>query len=259
MKPWRLAMTISCLAAAFHLHGDSTTPRHLRLIKPLPGPPLILWAWEEPEDLRTLDPARAGVAFLAERIFLGASPQFIPRHQPIAVPDHIDATAVVRIETHPGFRDSESLRALTTRELLRVAALPRTRAFQIDFDATKSQQPFYADVLRRIRTALPPNQILTITALVSWCATPNSWLATLPIDAAVPMHFRLGKHTGSWPIREPLCTTTTGIATDEPASAPPTPATNTYIFSPHPWTADQIAQINQNHIPTNSIIERIRP
>ena len=180
MKPWRLAMTISCLAAAFHLHGDSTTPRHLRLIKSLPGPPLILWAWEEPEDLRTLDPARAGVAFLAERIFLGASPQFIPRHQPIAVPDHIDATAVVRIETHPGFRDSESLRALTTRELLRVAALPRTRAFQIDFDATQSQQPFYADILRRIRTALPPNQILTITALASWCATPNSWLATLP-------------------------------------------------------------------------------
>lgn len=94
-------MAISCLATA------------------LSPPPLILWAWEEPKDLRALAPTHAGVAVLAERIFLGASPQFIPRHQPISVPDHIDATAV---EPHLGFRDTESLRAITTHELLRIAA-----------------------------------------------------------------------------------------------------------------------------------------
>ena len=28
-------------------------------------PPVMLWAWEAPQDLRALDPSRTGVAFLA--------------------------------------------------------------------------------------------------------------------------------------------------------------------------------------------------
>jgi hypothetical protein len=259
VKLWRLATAITYLAAAFQLHGDSAAITKSRLIKPLPGPPLILWAWEEPEDLRALDPSHAGVAFLAERIFLGSSPQFIPRHQPIAVPANIDATAVVRIETRPGFRDTETLRALTARELLRVASLPHTYALQVDFDATQSQQPFYADVLRRTRASLPPDHQLTITALISWCAIPSGWLATLPIDAAVPMYFRLGKHTGTWLTREPLCSTTRGISTDEPLRASPKSVAQTYIFTPHSWTPSQITQINQDKIPTDTLVARGNP
>ena len=38
---------------------------------PLPGfPKVLLWAWQRPEDLRFLDPQRAGVAFLAATITL---------------------------------------------------------------------------------------------------------------------------------------------------------------------------------------------
>ena len=33
-------------------------------------PPIILWAWEQPEDLEFLDPHRFGVAFLAQTLIL---------------------------------------------------------------------------------------------------------------------------------------------------------------------------------------------
>src|SRR5215475_1898342 len=124
MKFRRPLAVTALLAGALPFLGDASRPfpTHTRLF---PAPPIILWAWEEPEDLRTLDPQRAGVAFLAERIFLGSETQFLPRRQRISVLENIWAEAVVRIETRPGFRDSESLRAQTAKELLHVASLPR--------------------------------------------------------------------------------------------------------------------------------------
>ena len=128
-----LAVT-ALLAGALPFLGDASRPSrtHPHLF---PAPPIILWAWEEPEDLRTLDPQHAGVAFLAERLFLGSETQLLPRHQRISVPENIWAEAVVRIETRPGFRDTDVLRTQTARELLRVASLPRISSLQIDFDA----------------------------------------------------------------------------------------------------------------------------
>ena len=239
-----LAVT-ALLAGALPFLGDASrpSPTHPRLF---PAPPIILWAWEEPEDLRTLDPRHAGVAFLAERIFLGSETQFLPRHQRISVPEDIWAEAVVRIETRPGFRDTDALRAQTAKELLRVASLPHISSFQIDFDAAVSQHAFYADVLHRVRAGLAPSTRLTMTALISWCSAPDGWLSTLPLDAAVPMYFRLGKHAGSWPVREPLCSTTLGLSTDEPSAAAIDPAKRLYLFAPRPWTTEQLSAINSN-------------
>jgi hypothetical protein len=246
----RSAAILLTLAAALTLHGDTTPQRHLP--PALAGsPPVILWAWEEPEDLRTLDPAQTGLAFLADRIFLTDTLHHIPRRQRILVPRNVWAEAVVRIEPLPGFTDSEALRQATAQQILQSAALPNLRALQIDFDATQSQRPFYADILRRTRAGLPPHTALTITALLSWCSVQDGWLRNLPIDQAIPMYFRLGQHRGRWPIREPLCTGSLGISTDEPETAPTLTTTRLYLFAPRPWTPTQLTQINAAQIPTS--------
>jgi hypothetical protein len=241
---------VACLLASLLLRGDSGVASRPSCSSRGAGPPTIVWAWEEPEDLRALDPARTGVAFLAERVSLGNVVQVVPRRQPILVPGSVYAVAVARIEVGSGFRDSPALRQQTAAALLRAAALPGIRAVQVDFDATASQRDFYADVLRRIRADLPPQLGLTMTALVSWCAESDGWLDGLPVDAAVPMYFRLGRHLGRWRVREPLCVGNVGVSTDEPGSAPRLgPADRAYVFSPRPWTPDQLARLNRSGFP----------
>ena len=254
----QITAAIALLSLTLGLKGDAIpTPRSTA--KPTTAPHIILWAWERPEDLTTLNPQQAGVAFLAERLFLGANLQLVPRRQKIAVPPGVWAEAVVRIETTRDFKDTEALREETAQALLRVAALTNLHGLQIDFDATRSQQPFYADVLQRVRTGLPAGLELSMTALVSWCSTQDGWLARLPVDAAVPMYFGMGKHAGQWQIREPLCTTSLGVSTDEPWMAPEMapemtePHTNKrlYLFAPQPWTKEQIALVNQTKFPAD--------
>jgi hypothetical protein len=258
MKPWRVLAVLACLSATLALKGDAIAARRLPAM--IAGTPrMILWAWEEPEDLSGLDPQRAGVAFLAERVFLGSSVsgsdvRVLPRRQRIRVPEGIWAEAVVRIEAGSSFRDSDALREQTADALLQAAALPRIRALQIDFDANQSQQAFYADVLRRVRKVLPPTTGLSMTALVSWCSVEGGWMSGLPVNDAVPMYFRLGKHVGWWSIREPLCNRSLGISTDEPWTAPDIRSGKTiYIFAPKPWTAEQVALANHNRFPLQSL------
>jgi hypothetical protein len=93
---------------------------------------------------------------------------------------------------------------------------------------------------------------LTMTALVSWCSSPDGWLRDLPVDAAVPMYFRLGKHAGAWEIGEPLCAGTVGVSLDERGTAPEyIGGVRTYVFSPRPWTGQQLAVLNREGFPTS--------
>jgi hypothetical protein len=247
---WKFAKVVMSLGAALAFEGDAVPERQMP--PALAGsPPVMLWAWEEPEDLRGIDPRQSGVALLAGRIFLDDALHQIPRRQRILVPPGVWAEAVVRIEVVPGFADSEDLRRDTAQELLRTANLPGIRSLQIDFDATESQRPFYAEVLRRVRVGLPADMGLSMTALVSWCSVEGGWLRNLPVDSAVPMYFRLGKHVGHWSVREPLCRGSLGLATDELETAPALSADRVYLFAPRPWTADQIFQINAAQIPVS--------
>jgi hypothetical protein len=216
------------------------------------APPTMLWAWEEPEDLRGIDPRQVGVAFLAERVFLGARARVNPRRQNLLVPSNVYAIAVARMEADPAFEDSETLRKEASDAVLRAADLPNVRGLQVDFDATASQHEFYADVLRQVRSRLPPRMGLTVTALVSWCSSSQGWLRELPVDAAVPMYFRLGKHAGGWEIREPLCTSSVGVSIDEPGLATNSlrDGTRAYVFAPHPWTGEQLAVLNREGFPS---------
>jgi hypothetical protein len=252
-------------ALCLRTHGDpggGSVPAAMAFARTMPQ--TVLWAWEEPEDLRAAPAASTGVAYLAETILLdtnqdvgkaqAGSPAVITRsrHQPLAVAPGAAVMAVVRIIAQPGFRDSPELREQTADALAEVAQRPGLRALQIDFDATRSQRAFYAAVLRILRPRMPANMPLSITALLSWCAAEHGsggWLGELPVDEAVPMFFRLGGSArpgddkSGYTLREPLCQGSVGISTDESW-----PALNArqrvYLFAPRPWTAAQLEAVD---------------
>ncbi len=78
----------------------------LALPAPLSGsslPPMMLWVWERPVDLRDLDVAHVGVAFLAATVHVDAGEVIVVhRHQPLLVPAGTARVAVARIETGRG-------------------------------------------------------------------------------------------------------------------------------------------------------------
>jgi len=251
-----LFLTTAALALSLRIHARTThhpvpQPRTF----PSAMPATVLWAWEEPEDLTTIDPTRTGVAYLAESLTLSDRVTIRPRFQPLNVAPGTSVMAVVRLQPAANFRDTPELRTATVEALTNLihSNPPGLKAFQIDFDATESQRPFYTAILKQLRPQMPPHMPLSITALLSWCARDDDWLATLPIDEAVPMFFRLGAHTKphdsklTYPIDEPLCRTSNGVSTDEtwPAIAP---TQRLYIFAPRPWTTAQLNTLRTSPI-----------
>lgn len=231
-----------------HLHDTEVRPDQMGM------PPLVLWAWERPDDLRDVDAKRAGVAFLVGTIFVRsiipngdeASDEGVvlrPRLQPLRVPEGAALMAVVRIETQQGWsqpnyqpiKQSEAALADTAytevqrRRIVslinRLAVLPEVRAVQIDFDATRSEQAFYQALLIDLRKALPSGMPISITALASWCVG-DPWLEKLPlgtINEAVPMLFRMGPDAPNIAsflnrdneFRVAACRGSIGVSTDE--------------------------------------------
>lgn len=206
-------------------------------------PRLVLWAWEQPEDLRFVDARHVGVAFLASTVNLSGNKASIrPRFQPLLVPDDAKLIAVVRIEAGQDATLDSRQRDAVVRNVVAVSSLPRVSAVQIDFDATKSQRAFYQDALVHLRNALPPSMPISITALASWCMGDN-WIASLPIDEAVPMLFRLGAGTNevaTWlasgrDFSAPVCRDSLGVSMDEPWTRLPA-GRRIYVFRAKPWT-----------------------
>ena len=206
-------------------------------------PSLVLWAWERPEDLRFLDPTKAGVAFLAGTVRLGPKGMsYRPRMQPLQVARETKLVAVVRIETTAGAELEPEIARQVAREIAQTARLPAVVAVQVDFDATASERVFYRELLVELRQQLPPSIPISITALTSWCIG-DLWMTGLPIDEAVPMLFRMGvgqADVTNWmrsghDFREVACRTSVGISLDE--RWPKLPAERrVYAFSPSPWT-----------------------
>jgi hypothetical protein len=225
-------------------------------------PRTMVWAWETPEDLTELNPARSGVAFLARELLLvgeGAAPRLIvwPRQQPLQVAPGAWLMADVRIEVHTRspLTETPALRQQMIAAILPVLAEPQVRGLQIDFDATASQLGFYRTLLGELRAQMPADVPLSITALASWCGE-GGWVGGLNVpthvvDEAVPMFFRMGgtpqsratqlKSTAG--IRQPLCATSMGVATDETW---PHLRDNerVYIFRTGPWTSADVATLN---------------
>jgi hypothetical protein len=191
-----------------------------------PAPHLILWAWERPENLQFLPPGTE-VAYLAATLE-GAT--YHPRQQFLRVPPATRLTAVVRLES------PTAPPAAVVDDILRAVSRPEITTVQIDFDATRSQRPFYRDILIEFRRRLPAAIPIEITALVSWCMS-DDWLRGLPITRAIPMFFRMGAdpHPATTRLREPFCQSSLGISTDEAYTEIPR-RQRVYIFHPRPWT-----------------------
>ncbi len=209
-------------------------------------PPLMLWAWERPEDLGFLAGRPVGVAFLARTIRLhDEDVTVVPRRQPLRVAPGSYLVAVVRVEPSrrapPSFGDAQ--RAAVVAEIVRASALPGVREVQIDLDARASQRASYRRLLAELRRALPAGVGLSMTALASWC-TFDRWLdeAPLPVDEVVPMVFAMGPEgprvleeidrTGELPAR--ACRTSVGVAVGGRAPSLRRPY-RTWIFNARPW------------------------
>jgi hypothetical protein len=199
----------------------------------LPGfPPVFLWAWERPENLKFLNPQEAGVAFLSRTVNLQQGQVTVrPRWQPLRYAPGTVLISVVRVEAAEGPLPpvDEVAGAVVA------GAIQGTRALQIDFDATLSQRGYYRELLANVRHRLPASIPLSMTALASWCEF-DGWITGLPVVEAVPMLFRMGP--GERPSRTfqtPLCRTSAGVSVDEPLREPPG-AARLYVFNPRPWT-----------------------
>ena len=217
---------------------------------------LTLWAWEMPEHLDFIDPQQVAVAYLDQTVYVrrgggkdnDEDVYARPRFQPMIVPPRTQVIAVVRIEMPMTTSLTPATKTKVVAALLRSARRPGVAALQVDFDAVKSQQTFYAEVLRDLRQQMPPRMPLSITALASWCAY-DRWLAGLPVAEAVPMLFRMGKEQSLFRspdkgplVREPLCAASLGVSVDEdwPRDLG---GKRLYVFNPHPWTRESLARV----------------
>jgi hypothetical protein len=166
-------------------------------------PRLMLWSWYQDDDFRKLLDRDTGVAYR------GLSLQFEgqndvtaePRMVPVRIAPETYQMLVVRFDyradARPSVAFSPKQRQVAVKMIAEMMALAKPRALQIDFDALQSARPFYRQLLTDIRAAIGPDVFLSLTALVSWCDSPQSWMAGLPVDEIVPMAFNIGQARGA--------------------------------------------------------------
>lgn len=206
-------------------------------------PRKTLWAWERPEDLRSIDPETTAIAPLEQTILLTPEVLDHPRRQPLTYPTNVVRIAVVRIEAPSIAPLTAAQQKRTVALLLDAAQQPGIAALQVDFDATRSQRTFYSAVIADLRRQMPASLPLSITALASWCSY-DDWIEALPIDEAVPMFFRMEPDHRRAPadspwfrIREPLCMGSAGISTRE-RQPDALAGKRVYVFSDRGWRQD---------------------
>jgi len=212
-------------------------------------PQTIVWAWERPEDLRFLPAGRIGVSFLAATVTLKETTVMAqPRRNGLDVAPRVPLMACVRIETDlrqpPALSVAQADAAAAA--IAGAAKLTAVSAVQVDFDATVSERAFYAGLLRDLRRRLPSTEPLSITALASWCMD-DPWIASLPVDEAVPMLFRMGPDAEDVRVllaqgRDfslPVCRESIGISTDERLADLPA-GRRRYVFNPEGWSPDAV-------------------
>jgi hypothetical protein len=166
-------------------------------------PKIVLWSWYADEDLRFVKNDRdIGVAYLALTLRFHGQNNVIaePRAIPLWLAPETWQMVVVRCD--PDTRDGDETtaysprqRQLAARMIAEIVAVANGQAVQIDFDAPRSAYPFYRQLLADVRARLRPGVFLSMTALVSWCESPQSWLAGLAVDELVPMAFSMGRST----------------------------------------------------------------
>lgn len=206
-------------------------------------PRLTVWAWERREDLHSLDTQKFAIAYLDQTLTIERSVHTQPRRDPVVFSASSIRMPVIRIEANRSSVLDDENRADAVRAILACAREPGIAAVQIDFDATRSQRPFYRNLLFDLRRQMPAGLPLSITALASWCSW-DGWLHDLPVDEAVPMLFRMEPERRRAPadiddfqIREPLCQSSVGVSTTEPWPSD-LGGKRIYVFSDRGWHKD---------------------
>jgi hypothetical protein len=235
-----VSYAIAVLLCALAIHSDAFPHSGGRMAA---LPRTTLWAWDRREDLRSINPHRFAVAYLDQTLTIGLIVEAQPRRGVLALPAIATRMPVVRIEAAPNAILNGVTRDQAVRAILVAADEPGIAALQIDFDATRSQRPFYRDLLFDVRRQMPANLPLSMTALASWCSH-DDWLHGLPIDEAVPMLFRMEPdrrhasiNTDDFRIREPLCASSVGLSTSEPWPSQ-LAGKRVYIFPDNGWRND---------------------
>jgi hypothetical protein len=213
-------------------------------------PRVTLWAWERREDLHALDTRQFAVAYLDQTLTIGLTVSSQPRRDLLVFPTSATRIPVVRIEAPPSATLNAQNRSDAVDAILRSARESGIAALQVDFDATRSQRQFYRDLLIDLRSRMPANLPLSITALASWCSF-DDWIGNLPVDEAVPMMFRMEPDRSRAPpnlddfrIREPLCGSSAGVSTTEPWPHD-LDGKRIYIFADNGWQIDSPTEIER--------------
>jgi hypothetical protein len=243
-------LLLSLIALSCH-----SKPAHRNRLDENRFPSVVLWAWERPEDLEFLDTQKVAVAFLAQTIVLQGDEVILrPRLQPLKVSPQTKLIAVTRIESGKTTGEQPALSATQKERVIGLVlkTLERTNisALQIDYDAATSEREFYRAVLQGLRSKMPDNIALSMTALASFCVG-DRWLSDLPVDEAVPMIFRMGADdqqiknllASGGDFREPLCRASYGVALDEPVTLSFRDSRRRYIFNHRPWTKDDVLSL----------------
>src|ERR1043166_4840883 len=250
----RLAILITGATVLFAVASCHRKPARNRLDE-TQFPPVMLWAWERPEDLTFLDSQNYGVAYLEQTLTLKADEVvFNFRHQPLKVPPDAKVMAVTRIESQKATGERPTLSSNQKQQLvkliLRTLELGHVQAIQVDFDALVSERDFYRALLQDLRAQLPDTVPLSMTALASFCIG-DRWLDNLPVDEAVPMIFRMGADdkpiknmlAGGDDFREPLCRRSYGIALDEPLEMKRDRSRRLYVFNDRSWSESSVREL----------------
>jgi len=207
--------------------------------------PLVLWAWERPEDLRFAG-REAEVAAQTGFIELSGDRLMVRgrRHPLLAAPGQV-TTAVVHVQIDPRRRLvwTPEREAQVAQAVLRLAKRPGVRRLQLDFEVRASERQILLAVLRGVRAGLPEGVAFSMTALASWCDT-ETWLDEAPVDEIVPMLFRMGlggerlkaKLAAGGDFANPRCRQALAVSTDTPLTRAPA-GRRVYLFNPGSWTA----------------------
>lgn len=139
--------------------------------------------------------------------------------------------------------DIESRRAMIVRAIHEAADASTSGWVQLDMEAKPSQRLFYRSLVRQLRSELPPQIKLSVTALAWWCRSP-AWLDDLGADEVVPMFFRMGKDSArlrdivehSPATLHTSCRNVAGFSPQEPFASSVTARYNkTYWFDRYAW------------------------
>ncbi len=247
---WRVTAGLCCVLTLF------AAPKSV-------PPKLVLWSWCGENDLRFLKDSDIGVAYLALSLHFEGRDTVVPspREMPLRTAPNTWLMAVVRLDYRADDTDkasfSERQRQLSARMIGEIASLTHAQGIQIDFDAPQSAYPFYRQLLQDVRRRLDPNVFLSMTALVSWCETPHSWLTAVPVDEIVPMAFDMGQASAAvitklargGTFAYPGCRKSIGMHL-EPGYVKPRKNQRAYFFAqPNRWSPETVRLAQEAILP----------